>query len=110
MIMIILIHIMMIITIIMMITTHAMVEKVADSYNIHSVCSPVCTQIQFHIIVIIIIITITIITIAVIISVLDHNNPSKPWHRLTNGPKPSITIESDSSKIKPCWVRRNGGH
>ena len=59
----IMIMIMMIIIIIMMITLHAMVEKVADSYNIHSVCSPVCTQIQFHIIVIIIIISIIIIII-----------------------------------------------
>ena len=62
-----LIMIMMIIIIIMMITLHAMVEKVAHSYNIHSVCSPVCTQIQFHIIVIIIIIIITIIIIIILI-------------------------------------------
>ena len=33
-------------------------------------------------------------------SVLDHNDPSKPSHRLTNGPKPSKTIESDGSNIK----------
>ena len=32
--------------------------------------------------------------------VLDHNDPSKPSHRLTNGPEPSKTIESDGSKIK----------
>ena len=31
---------------------------------------------------------------------LDHNDPSKPSHRLTNGPKPSKTIESDGSNIK----------
>ena len=31
---------------------------------------------------------------------LDHNDPSKPSHRLTNGPEPSITIESDGSNIK----------
>ena len=31
---------------------------------------------------------------------VDHNDPSKPSHRLTNGPKPSKTIESDGSKIK----------
>ena len=32
--------------------------------------------------------------------VLDHDDPSKPSHRLTNGPKPSKTIESDGSKTK----------
>ena len=32
---------------------------------------------------------------------LDHNNPSKPSHRLTNGPEPMKTIESYGSKIKP---------
>ena len=31
---------------------------------------------------------------------LDHNDPSKPSHRLTNGREPSKTIESDGSKIK----------
>ena len=31
---------------------------------------------------------------------VDHNDPSKPSHRLTNGPEPSKTIESDGSKIK----------
>ena len=31
---------------------------------------------------------------------VDHNDPSKPSHRLTNGPEPSKTIESDSSNIK----------
>ena len=31
---------------------------------------------------------------------VDHNDPSKPSHRLTNGPKPSKTIESDGSNIK----------
>ena len=31
---------------------------------------------------------------------LDHNNPSKPSHRMTNGPEPSKTIESDGSNIK----------
>ena len=34
------------------------------------------------------------------ISQLDHNDPSKPSHRLTNGPEPSKTIESDGSNIK----------
>ena len=33
-------------------------------------------------------------------SILDHNDPSKPSHRLTNGPEPSKTIESDGRKIK----------
>ena len=28
-------------------------------------------------------------------NVLDHSDPSKPSHRLTNGPEPSKTIESD---------------
>ena len=32
--------------------------------------------------------------------VLDQNDPSKPSHRLTNGPEPSKTIESDGRKIK----------
>ena len=31
---------------------------------------------------------------------IDHNDPSKPSHRLTNGPEPSKTMESDGSKIK----------
>ena len=31
---------------------------------------------------------------------LDHNDPSKPSHRLTNGPEPSKTIESDGSNIE----------
>ena len=31
---------------------------------------------------------------------LDHNDPSKPSHRSTNGPEPSKTIESDGRKIK----------
>ena len=31
---------------------------------------------------------------------LDHNDPSKPSHRLTNGPEPSKTIESNGSNIK----------
>ena len=31
---------------------------------------------------------------------IDHNDPSKPSHRLTNGPEPSKTIESDGSNIK----------
>ena len=31
---------------------------------------------------------------------IDHSDPSKPSHRLTNGPKPSKTIESDGSKTK----------
>ena len=33
-------------------------------------------------------------------SSIDHNDPSKPSHRLTNGPEPSKTIESDGSNIK----------
>ena len=33
-------------------------------------------------------------------SKIDHNDPSKPSHRLTNGPEPSKTIESDGSKSK----------
>ena len=32
--------------------------------------------------------------------VLDQNDPSKPSHRLTNGPEPSKTIENDGRKIK----------
>ena len=31
---------------------------------------------------------------------LDHNDPSKPSHRLTNGPEPLKTIESDGGNIK----------
>ena len=31
---------------------------------------------------------------------IDHNDPSKPSHRLTNGPEPSKTIDSDGSNIK----------
>jgi len=31
---------------------------------------------------------------------LDHDDPSKPSHRWTNGPEPSKTIESDGRKIK----------
>ena len=31
---------------------------------------------------------------------IDHNDPSKPSHRSTNGPEPSKTIESDGRKIK----------
>ena len=31
---------------------------------------------------------------------LDHDDPSKPSHRSTNGPEPSKTIESDGRKIK----------
>ena len=34
---------------------------------------------------------------------VDHNDPSKPSHRLTNGLKPSKTIESDGSKTKNHW-------
>ena len=34
---------------------------------------------------------------------LDHNDPSKPSHRLTNGTEPSKTIESDGNKIKNHW-------
>ena len=39
---------------------------------------------------------------------LDHNDPSKPSHRLTNGPEPSKTIESDGSKIKNHWKTIGG--
>ena len=31
---------------------------------------------------------------------LDHDDPSKPSHRLTNGPVPSKTIESNGRKLK----------
>ena len=31
---------------------------------------------------------------------IDHNDPSKPSHRLINGTEPSKTIESDGSKMK----------
>ena len=41
-------------------------------------------------------------------SVLDHNDPSKPSHRLTNGPEPSKTIESDGSKINNHWKTIDG--
>ena len=34
---------------------------------------------------------------------LDHNDPSKPSHRLINGTEPSKTIESDGNKIKNHW-------
>ena len=34
---------------------------------------------------------------------LDHNDPSKPSHHLTNGTEPSKTIESDGNKIKNHW-------
>ena len=34
------------------------------------------------------------------IILLDHNDPLKPSHRLTNGPESSKTIESDGSNIK----------
>ena len=34
------------------------------------------------------------------VSRLDHNDPSKPSHRLTNGLEPSKTIESDGNNIK----------
>ena len=39
---------------------------------------------------------------------LDHNDPSKPSHRLTNGPEPSKTIESNGSKIKNHWKTIDG--
>ena len=35
---------------------------------------------------------------------LDHDDPSKPSHRLTNGPYPSKTIESNGSKIEKPLV------
>ena len=34
---------------------------------------------------------------------IDHDDPSKPSHRLINGPKPLKTIESDGSKTKNHW-------
>ena len=34
------------------------------------------------------------------LNIIDHSDPSKPSHRLTNGPKPLKTIESDGSKTK----------
>ena len=34
------------------------------------------------------------------VTCVDNNDPSKPSHRLTNGPEPSKTIESDGSNIK----------
>ena len=34
------------------------------------------------------------------IATLDHDDPSKPSHRSTNGPEPSKTIESDGRKMK----------
>ena len=34
------------------------------------------------------------------VCLIDHDDPSKPLYRLTNGPKPSKTIESDGRKIK----------
>ena len=37
---------------------------------------------------------------AIILPTVDHNDPSKPSHRLTNGPEPSKTIERDGSNIK----------
>ena len=39
---------------------------------------------------------------------VDHNDPSKPSHRLTNGPEPLKTIESDGSKIKNHWKTIGG--
>ena len=38
--------------------------------------------------------------LAIQLTQLDHNDPSKPSHRLTNGPEPTKTIESDGSNIK----------
>ena len=55
-------------------------------------------QINFQILYCITINRITIPTLNQ--SVLDHNDPSKPSHRSTNGPEPSKTIESDGRKIK----------
>ena len=45
-----------------------------------------------------------------LLTVVDHDDPSKPSHRLTNGPEPSKTIESDGRKIKNHWktIDRNG--
>ena len=36
---------------------------------------------------------------------LDHNDPSKPSHRLTNGLEPLKNIESDGSNIKKNIVK-----
>ena len=44
----------------------------------------------------------------IIVSPLDHSNPSNPSHRLTNGPKPSKTIESDGSRTKNHWKTIDG--
>ena len=41
-------------------------------------------------------------------TILDHNDPSKPLHRLTNGLEPSKTIESDGRKIKDHWKTIDG--
>ena len=35
-----------------------------------------------------------------LVYILDHDDPSKPSHRLTNGPKPSKTIENNGRKLK----------
>ena len=38
--------------------------------------------------------------LSLVVGALDHNDPSKPSHCLTNGPEPLKTIESDGSNIK----------
>ena len=38
--------------------------------------------------------------LSILHSDIDHDDPSKPSHRWTNGPEPSKTIESDGRKIK----------
>jgi len=42
------------------------------------------------------------------VSTLDHSDPSKPSHRLTNGPKSSKTIERDVSNTKNHWKTIGG--
>ena len=41
---------------------------------------------------------------------VDHDDPSKPSHRSTNGPEPSKTIETDGRKMKNHrkTIDRNG--
>ena len=42
----------------------------------------------------------TIVIYDDVLAWLDHNDPSQPSHRLTNGPEPLKTIESDGNNIK----------
>ena len=39
---------------------------------------------------------------------LDHDDPSKPLHRLTNGTEPSKTIESNGKKMENHWKTIDG--